>query len=589
MLWWNFKQWSIAVVLGFAVATTCVAEFAPPAEGPVAFRRDRLSLDTDTMAKLSSQLVVLARGVGMESAVDRRTVARMLALALALDPGKVEARTLISTFENAPDRSRPASDAAIDKNLSRVWQTLDWLEQPQAGSDAHALAACLLDILAVADPQNPRSLAAHDRADRGTWGSWIPPLAAYEEKLEMPEPDPEPEPTETPKTGILLEKARVATVMWQNLSKEDSAPDWQLTPVTLDMSASMATTEEESAQPFSLSVGTATDPEAGAALVPTILKALKREHGKLPAGGKVVISSEALGKSQQLSKKRQSITAAVTVLASAAISGVEPNATILGLVDENGAFTVPPDFWMQLRALGPGNGGKLVLPAAAADYLPSMLALEKPEFFFEREVVLAASFRDLLDLSAKEPPPGIAAISAQFQEIRAKLGTQAMREYIANPFVRRRLVEMNQEAPYHSTARMLATQAAGKRPVLISRIVLCAEIRRILEPVMNISDPRSSSNSADTVERITKIYESTKAGVDGLFRYTDKPDRDMLDKAQDVVGAIRTLERAYKSRGETSVVQTAVNSAYTALARSYTSLMEEVANETGDRDAIPTR
>ena len=53
--------------------------FAVPAEGPVAFRRDRLPLDAGTMAELSRQLVTLAEGLSAETAVNRRAAAQVLA------------------------------------------------------------------------------------------------------------------------------------------------------------------------------------------------------------------------------------------------------------------------------------------------------------------------------------------------------------------------------------------------------------------------------------------------------------------------------------------------------------------------------
>ena len=62
---------------------------------------------------------------------------------------------------------------------------------------------------------------------------------------------------------------------------------------------------------------------------------------------------------------------------------------VLGRVDENGALTLPKSFWEQMLALGPGNGKRLVLPASAAGWLPSLLAIGKPGIFMDYEVLLA--------------------------------------------------------------------------------------------------------------------------------------------------------------------------------------------------------
>ena len=81
-----------------------------------------------------------------------------------------------------------------------------------------------------------------------------------------------------------------------------------------------------------------------------------------------------------------------------------------------------PRFWYQLQALGKGKGQRLVLPAEAAAYLPSILAMEKPEFFFDYEVLLASDFKQLLDLTAKKPKEPLASATAKFREIRERAG-----------------------------------------------------------------------------------------------------------------------------------------------------------------------
>ena len=142
-------------VWAITAMTLVAGNFAPPAEGPVAFRRDRLPLDADTMATLSRQLVTLAQGLDAETAVNRRAAAQMLALATALDPGNGKAREVLAGFQNGSHP--PAADAEqLEKSRERVWQDIAWLETPEAGGEGQALAACLADVLVVSDPKTPR-------------------------------------------------------------------------------------------------------------------------------------------------------------------------------------------------------------------------------------------------------------------------------------------------------------------------------------------------------------------------------------------------------------------------------------------------
>ena len=72
-------------------------------------------------------------------------------------------------------------------------QDLAWLETPEAGSQGHALAACLADVLLISDPKYPNPGTLPAAGERGAWSGWIPDLAAYEAPV-VPEVVPSDEP-----------------------------------------------------------------------------------------------------------------------------------------------------------------------------------------------------------------------------------------------------------------------------------------------------------------------------------------------------------------------------------------------------------
>ncbi len=573
----------IAALLLAAATSLMAGNFATPAEGPIAFRRDKVPLDAEMMAVLSEQLVTLAQGWTADTAAERRTAAQMLALATALDPGNAKARAVLADFENGSHA--PATDAEpLGKSRKRIWQDLAWLETPEAGAQGQALAACLADVMAAADPQHPQSQSIRSGGERGAWKSWIPGLAAYETKA--PVKTQEPVEMEPAHTGILLAKARVITPLWKRVAKTEPVK-WTLSATPLEMVAKRLPTEDSAPKPFALVLGADASDETLAPLVSPLLKLLESHHGSLPADGRVTISSPALVESL-LSKKRQSISAAAAVLASSALSGREPEATIIGLIDETGAFKLPTGFWNQLQSLGPGNGGRLVLPTAAAEYLSSLLALERPQIFFDYEVVLASNFKVLLDLTAKTPEGTFAKVSAQFREIRDKIGTQPLGQYVANPFVRRRLTEISLEAPYHYSAKMLAIQGAGNRPIFVSRAVLTAELRRAVEPLDWLVKLTSASSYGDAeIQRLGATYETCHDQIERLHRYADKQDREWVERVQDMVTTIRQIDRAVKSRSNSHDVGTAVSQAHTAFLRAYAGVAEELASASGEADVAP--
>lgn len=587
----------VAAVLAGMSGLLVAADFAPPAEGPVAFRRDSVPLEPETMRELSHQLEILASGLDHHTSENRRVTAQMLALATTLDPANMSAKNLILAMQ-ADKPLRPASPAEIEKSQKSVWQCIDWLVTPEAGEQGQALANCLLDVIAVSDPSHPHSKTIRQHGERGAWAKWIPPLSAYQPLVTEKPVRPSAGNTTSGvlSSHVVLTNAAVTVPLWHWEGKDESSR-WILAPSLLVMTATKAVQNLEhqdvapSAQPFSIEIKIS--PETNLSAISNSLTILlQKQYPNLPSGWEVKITSEQPQKSI-LSGKRQSVSGAAAVLASAAITGREPEATIIGLIDAQGFFKLPTDFWEQIRSLKEGTGRRLVVPAEAAELLPSMLAMGHPEFFFNQEVVLASNFKELTDLASKVPSAAIAAASAKFQEIRSRCGAMAVGEYVANPYIRRRLTELTQEAPYLYSAKMLAIQGAGNRPTQVSRTVIVSEIRRAIAPMVWLTkadyDSSSLLKNSSKSETLTRISESCREQLDALDRFTDKPDRDLLLHAKSMVAMIRLIERATRTRGEDYVVREAVISALTALSQAYNDEVGELAKAQGEAIVPATR
>jgi hypothetical protein len=586
----EFHLFRIVGLLAASVTTLVAGNFVPPAEGPIAFRRDQIPLDADSMASLSRILVNLTQALDTGNATNRRTAAQMLALSTALDPGNSKARNLIAEFQRNGDRENAEEDAEQIKNSQkRVWKTLEWLETPEAGSQGQALAACLSDVIAISDPQHPKAAALRAAGERGAWQGWIPQLAAYEPQAEVMVMPEEPKKKESVGATFLLDRAQVHTVIWKADDKGDSK-NWIQASAPLQMVAQMSENEENEdpelhPNAFQIAIAPRLEGSTFRRLSATLVKLLKTQTTALPAG-LVTIHIPDLEDSG-LAPKRQSISAAAAVLASAAVSGCEPDATILGVVDEKGSFELSRGFWSQLQALGPGNGRRLILPSAAAEYLPSMLALERPQLFFDYEILLASSFQDLLKLSAKIPDQSIEKSIASFREIREKAGTQPLGQYVANPHVRKRLVDIVIDNPNHLSAKMLAIQGTGNRPTYIPRIVLASELRRAIEPMEWLVKQFNPDLEPAELQKLGATSDLCRSQVDRLARYTAKDDRELLGRVEDMVIGIRTLDRASRTRSDSYDIRSSVISAHSALVASYRDVAEELANLIGDTEQIP--
>lgn len=584
-------------------------EFAAPEAGPVAFRRDQIPLDVDTMVQLSSQLATLARGLNGDTAPRRRCAAQMLALAMALDPANTKPRDLLAEYQKG--RHAPKADAKeLEENRTRISQQFAWLENPEAGAQGHALAACLKDVLVSSDPKRPVDAPSNESEEKGAWAGWVPPLSAYQPKV-VPKhdpsnnPDPNPEPVDVPK--ILLSHASVSALLWHKIESEESDATWVLSSEPLRMSALKLSGDLNSERPFSIGIGPPANQGPFEQVSTTLLQLLQQQYPKLPAGYRISITSPQLEQSM-LSNHRQSLSGAAAVLASAAITGQEPEAIILGQIDASGAFKLPSNFWGCLQALlGKGKRQRLVMPTEAAPILPSLLAMETPGFFFEYEVLLASNFQELLEQSAKNPPEPLAKAVTQFGIIREKAGVQDIRHYITNRFVRQRLAEVSRDAPCHFSAKMLLIQAAGERPTVVPRKVLAAELRRTVTPMdwiyknavivteewkvtkeknyVNYSTYGYRFSAADIV-KVGQIYEAARSQVDRLQRYVEKKDAALLEMALKDILVIRDLHKVLRTRGDPNYA--GIYASCGVFTRSHQALSQVLLEEIGDPDIPET-
>lgn len=527
----------LVIALAWSV---CRAEFAAPAEGPVAFRRDLVPLDSGAMSALSRHLTLLARTQPIASPAEQRTVAQLLALGQALDPGNGACRDLILACSKA--RHTPLKDpGSRNKSIEKIRELTNWLKSPEAGKHGQPLAACLEDILAAATTGKQAN-------ETGAWAGWVPELAAYEPKPKPPEvkpvapPPPTPVPSSPPPPKIKLAQASVSTLAWKRTG-EGMTSLWSTVDTSLTMTASLM---ENPANEFSIQIGPIGGPLDRTAK--TIRTLLKKHHGDLPPGICVQISCKEFTSSAEAATALPS-SASAAVLASAAITGDKPNAIILGRVDETGNLTLTRTFWNQLFSLQSGKGKRLVIPAAAADILPSLLALNKSDYFMDYEVLVARNFQELLELTANQPPKHVVEASAKFQAIRERQGNENVRAYVANHYVRQRLSELAQQAPYHASAAMLIMQGSGRRPSQISRIALTGELMRACNSLAWI--PNSSWQELDkwNQPQFENALVAYRKNIEELSDKVSKSDKDLIGVADALIPQVREIERAIRDRG----------------------------------------
>jgi hypothetical protein len=579
---WLAKWWIAGgLILSGSAGALADAPYVPPAPEVVAFRRDRLPLDPDSIGELSQQLLVLARNQGGAQPADRRTVAQMLATAGMLTPGDPKLTAFGERF--ASGERTPAGDPdAVATARSRVWQALNWLGAKEAGDDARTLGACLADIMVAADPKHPNARELAAKGERGPWDGWVKPLDAFKapDPVAVKDPDP-PAPPDPPKTGdkpddsdpsaspVKLAKARLQSVVWAQLVR-DQPRKLTVVPFTMEAGARSATEEQENDEGSSGNDGNHREPEAFSCrwenpkagdqeweekdrfrpLREAIQTAVKEANGRLPNDVRMTVRAETQA-SYRVAKDPAGLSAPLAVLMHAMSSGIEPAGTVIGEITRDGAFKAPPDFWQRLRHLSGKTVGRLIVPADAEPFLSAILVLEEPGFFLDNEVVFAANLEEVLEFTALAPAGRLAEPSARFLEIRSKRGNQPPGAYVANRFIRTRLEEIARATPCHASARMLAIQGSGQRPTRLTPQLLATELLALTATTAPFVNYNDDPNDLDS-ETMLNVSEAGKTKAEALMRYAEMRDRALVDQVNDLMVGLRTFARALRKRTDTN-------------------------------------
>lgn len=577
-------SFAIGVALALLTAPLGAAPlFVPPTEVNPPFRRDKLPIDTDSMSTLSREMERLSLGASLDEAPQRRAAAQALALALALDPTNTSARNALSAFTEGESRSQDPEKFTRAK--ARIWQLHGWLATPEAGSDGNLLADLVGDTAAALDPGHSAAATLRASGERGKWDGWVSPLSAFEKAVpvhvektpEIPREKPELPPVKKP-ARIALSEASVKTVLYAyNKNLDDSVfgrtvvrmearPDerqegeeWRPDGVQIKVPC-----REEYAGEY--------DGDVRDFIASPILRALQAAEVPIPKNGLITLRAGDKG-NYPFRRNLNAISGAGFLLAHAALTGSIPDATVIGMIDSGGRLASPSYLWYYVNELRQGEGGRLVIPAAAEEYFLALLTLDEPDFFFKYEVFTASTPREFAELCAKNPAEKQASVLSKFKEIKDKAPSNSIGTYLANRFVRQRLLEIHAEMPQHLSAKMLALQGSRERaPRTLTKKVLASVIWQAIAPIDAAIEIDIYGVGSEKMAFMEKTYEESREALGLLDRLTERADTELLNRAKALTADLRALTRALSSRSDDWETK------YSAITKSYDSVKKSNEN-----------
>ena len=579
------------------IAGTIRAEpvFVPPTEAMPPFRRDKLPIDTDAMVSLSQTMTLLSRSVSMAEAPQLRAAAQALALALALDPANSAARDILSSISGRKSLGNP-DPKDLTRAKDQVWQLNKWLASPEAGNDGNLLAALLGDAAAALDPEHPAASEWRKSGERGKWDGWVAPVTAFEKRKPIEKPviainnpnSPKPVPNNKLSFELRSTSASIGAVLYDYQPNTDT---FILGPVALSMEAKSNSVSEEGEQHrenlrIDVSCVEAVRWDVSEKVSKPILNALAELHNvdknQLPQAD-IRISTGKAG-TYSIRRNGEDMTGPGFILANSALTGIAPEAVFIGRFDsEAKKLKLPNFFWQKLTTLVNAPGGRLVVPAAAGEYLAALLAMEKPEFFMKYEVLLASSPEEAIRLCAMKPDPELAAILARFKEIKDKSDTAALGSYLDNVHVRKRLVEISQAAPYHLSAKLLAIQGAGSRPHFVEKKILAAEILAAFDPLNEYAEMNLLEMNKQKIDAMETALEVSRERLGGIERYAEMRDKELIKAPADVIIDLRMMIRVIRDRRELWEKTDDISRTHSAFRNTNRILRRDLALLTGDQ------
>ncbi len=569
--------------------------FVPPTEAVPPFRRDKLPIDADVMISLSQKMALLSQSASMNEASQRRAAAQALALALALNPENSSAQKILSSISEG-ERPGDPNSGDLTRAKDQVWELNKWLASPEAGKDGNLLADLLGDTAAALDPDHQSASGWSDSGERGKWDGWVAPIAAFENRKPIEQPviakndDPKPpEPSSDNKLSSEL-KSSSATIKAVLYDHQPDTNTFILGPVTLNMEANSESNEEEGEEEheklrIDIHCHETVLDDVREKVAKPILNALTKLHGveknKLPKA-EIRIKTGKAG-TYSFRRNADDMRGPGFILANAALTGISPDAVFVGSFDREGENLELPDFfWQKISTLVDATGGRLVVPAAAEEYLTALLAMEKPDFFMKYEVLLASSPKEAIRLCAMKPDPELAVILAKFKEIKDRSDTAALGSYLANTHVRKRLVEISQAAPYHLSAKLLAIQGAGARPRAVDRKILAAEVFAAISPLNEFEEMELWEINQEKIEAMDKALEASRERLARIERYTEMRDREMIKEPEDMIADLRSMIRIIRDRREMWEKSDDISRAHREFRNANRDLRDELTTLTGD-------
>jgi hypothetical protein len=192
----------------------------------------------------------------------------------------------------------------------------------------------------------------------------------------------------------------------------------------------------------------------------------------------------------------------------------------------------------------------------------------------------------LVARSVAQPGAGQAEAAAKFAEIQAAAEGKHLGSYLANRYVRKRLLDVLALFPDHGSARLLLLQGGGTRPVAYATQVLAQELRRALQPIEWVARAKTMDLSD---EGLGLAFDGCRGQLESLKGRVARSDEGMYTEVFELSQRVRTLSsllgrarKAARQAGYETVATAEVEQEHKSLVAAYAATIARIRQLSGE-------
>ena len=584
------------VILALFPGASSAAKYIEPNENIELFELENIPLPQHSTQQIGKSLITIALRKHDASAANQQATARLLLLAMQLDPQNHRSHE-ISKALVAGKVPPSAPESQINDSIASVRNYQKLFSNPQAGKQANRLA------LHIGDALKPLGTHTANQPDKADWRGAISSLEAYQ-ATEKKLPEDKPKKTITPpppqkNTPVqksaphfhLAEQSIFLPIIVQEknenletLLNSDPKQENVATAKLASMALKLGPPKAEEAQKYFFSLKTTGAPFGLLnELMPALIKYRQANapyfHGSIsfPDGGFSMRMQQALVS-----------PLALMLEASLANKPLREDLCLLANITRTGKVIEPDDFWQQLAKLREvQNGGRLIVSIDSVELMKQILVYEEPDFFIRWEVIAVSNIKDAVAAGTKRSDEGLLKASRIFSAIQSLATHNNVSQLAADHNVRSGLEQIAELAPEHLSASILLLQGSGNRPIQLNATALRYELLPLIE---RLKRELASQFEKPDIEGLEKTHEAAREKIDYLEPLVASADEPLHDDVLELANDFRKLalvRKRIQKRPNNQSAQKLAQELYIEMQNRANELNELIANDLKDAPEEP--